>query len=93
MRSDGFVGTPFCNYWGFHHASDSQLGGIYDASSFEWVPVRWVADIIGGLTGAKVIAGDCAGSTPITPMRGKIPGWSASVSLEAGLVRMIEVYR
>jgi len=78
---------------GFHHALDDKFGGIYDISSFEWVPVRRVADIIASLTGAKVIPGGREGSTPITPMRGKMPGWGAKVSLEVGLERMVAHYR
>lgn len=78
---------------GFHHALDRPLDGIYDISSFEWVPVRQVANIIAELTGAKVIPGKRTGSTPITPMRGKIPGWTAGVSLEDGLARMVKLYR
>jgi nucleoside-diphosphate-sugar epimerase len=78
---------------GFHHALSGKFDGIYDVSSFEWVPVRRVADIIAALSGAKVIPGGRTGSTPITPMRGKMPGWNATVSLEEGLGRMLARYR
>lgn len=77
----------------FHQVLKHQLNGVFDVSSFEWVPVKRVAEIIADLTGAKVIPGERPGSTPITPMRGKMPGWNAIVSLEAGLERTIALYR
>jgi nucleoside-diphosphate-sugar epimerase len=78
---------------GFHGALEQGLQGIYDVSSFEWVPVRRVAEIIAGLTGARVIPGTNQGSTPITPMRGKVRGWTAQISLEEGLSRTVARYR
>ncbi len=77
----------------FRAALGARLDGIYDVSSFEWVRIRDVADIIGGLTGAKVVPGTRSGSTPITPMRGKIPGWTAQVPLEDGLARTVALFR
>ena len=77
----------------FHQALEHRLDGVYDVTSFEWVPVRRVADIIAGLTGAKVSIGERRGSTPVTPMRGKVPSWMAMVSLEEGLERTLALYR
>jgi nucleoside-diphosphate-sugar epimerase len=77
----------------FHQALQRRVDGIYDVTSFEWVPVRRVADIIADLTGAKVLPGERRGSTPITPMRGKVPGWTSMVSLEEGLERTLALYR
>lgn len=77
----------------FHQAIGLQLDGIYDVTSFEWVPVRRVADIICSLTGARVVPGERCGSTPITPMRGKIAGWNAGVSLEEGLARTVALFK
>lgn len=77
----------------FHQAFEQRLDGVYDVTSFEWVSVRRVADIIADLTGAKVSPGDRRGSTPVTPMRGKVPGWTAMVSLEEGLERTLALYR
>ena len=77
----------------FHSALDQRLPGIYDVSSFEWVPILEVAKIIGELTGSKVIPGTKVGSTPITPMRGKISNWSPRVGLREGLGRTIQAYR
>jgi nucleoside-diphosphate-sugar epimerase len=80
---------------GLHRAitDTDKLQGVYDVSSFEWVRVLEVARIIGELTGSSVCPGNVHGSTPITPMVGKIPGWNPQVPLQEGLRRMIELYR
>jgi nucleoside-diphosphate-sugar epimerase len=72
-----------------HLAQMGNLDGVYDVTSFEWVPVREVADLIAEETGAKVRVGDVKGSTPITPMKGKVPGWRPEVPLNEGLARMV----
>jgi nucleoside-diphosphate-sugar epimerase len=74
----------------FHQALSNKLPGVYDVSSFEWVCVRDVAEIIGSITGAKVIPGKKLGSTPITPMQGKVPLWTPQVDLESGLCKLIQ---
>ncbi len=74
----------------FHSALANHFPGVYDVTSFEWVPVREVANIIAGLTGAEVIPGSVKGSTPFTPMKGKIPGWVPTVRLYDGLKRVVE---
>ena len=66
---------------------------VCDVSSFEWVSIRQVANIISEITNANVISDEKDGSTPITPMKGRIPGWFPSVSLEDGLKRTVELYR
>lgn len=77
----------------FHHALEQRLPGVYDVTTFEWVSVLRVADIIAGLTGARVFPGERRGSTPVTPMRGKVPGSTSMVSLEEGLARTLALYR
>lgn len=77
----------------FHQAIGLRLEGVYDVTTFEWVSVRRVADIIASLTGAKVIPGERRGSTPITPMRGKVTGWASSVTLEEGLARTVALFK
>jgi nucleoside-diphosphate-sugar epimerase len=77
----------------FHQALGQSLSGVYDVTTFEWVAVRRVADIIAALTGARVIPGNRLGSTPITPMRGKVTGWASSVTLEQGLERTVALFR
>lgn len=78
---------------GFYSALNQKLPNICDISSFEWVPVYRVAEIIANLTSAKVVQGSKRGSTPITPMCGKVPGWVPQISLEEGLERMICSYK
>jgi nucleoside-diphosphate-sugar epimerase len=78
---------------GFHQALSQQLKGIYDLTSFEWVRVRDVAEIISHISGAKIVVGKKTGSTPITPMQGKIPGWNPTVTLQEGLAKMLEQIR
>lgn len=73
----------------FHRALTERLDGIYDVTSFEWVRVQEIAEIIAAHTGAKIVPGDRTGTTPITPMQGKVPGWLPQVSLKDGLARMI----
>lgn len=76
-----------CIAW--HTAMERNLKGVHDVTSFEWVEVREMADIIAKHTGAKVTPGTKVGSTPLTPISGKIHDWNTEVSLEEGLVRMI----
>jgi len=78
---------------GFRYALDTGIQRVCDVSSFEWVTIRQVADVIASITGAEVIPGERIGSTPNTPMQGRIPGWLPEVSLEEGLRRTIQLYR
>lgn len=77
-----------CTAW--HTALANNIKGKHDVTSFEWVPVIDVANIIAKHTGAKVIPGEKIGSTPLTPISGKISGWNPTVALEEGLINMIE---
>lgn len=77
----------------FHAAIRGHLQGVYDVTTFEWVSILDVARTIGELTGAEVIPGSKVGSTPQTPMVGKIPGWHATVPIHEGLSRMVDLYR
>lgn len=80
-----------CEAW--YIAIQNNLKGIYDVTSFVWIKVIDLANIIGELTGAKVIPGIKVGSTPDTPIKGRIPGWLPKVELKEGLSRMIKDYR
>lgn len=77
----------------FHMALSGQLGGLYDVTTFEWVSVRNMAQIIADLTGARIVPGTRLGSTPITPMVGKVPDWKPALTLREGLASMVELYR
>lgn len=74
----------------FHIALSKGVSGVYDVSSFEWVCVRDVAEIIAAQTGAKLVPGTVVGSTPITPMKGRVPGWFPRVDLENGLQKLVQ---
>lgn len=81
-------------YEAFYAAMDQKLtDGLYDVTSFEWVSIKSIADIIATETGAKVIPGTKAGSTPITPIKGRIPGWWPQTSLQQGLQNLINAAR
>lgn len=77
----------------FHTALVGGYQGTYDVSTFEWVRVLDVAQMIGELTGAEVIPGNREGSTPVTPMVGKVPGWIPEYDMAQGLARMVELFR
>lgn len=79
-----------CAAW--HMALNSNIKGIHDVTSFEWVKIIDIANMIGELTGAKVNPGKIVGSTPITPIKGKIPNWMPKVNFEDGLKKMIDEY-
>lgn len=83
--------SDVCRAW--HKALSDDLKGIHDVTSFEWVRVIDVANMIGKITGAKVIPGEKAGSTPITPIKGRIPGWLPEVELEKGLNEMVNALK
>jgi nucleoside-diphosphate-sugar epimerase len=76
-----------CRAW--HHALSSGVKGIHDVTSFEWVKIIDIANLIGKLTGAQVIPGPKVGSTPLTPIKGKLHGWHPQVTLEEGLKKII----
>jgi nucleoside-diphosphate-sugar epimerase len=78
---------------GFRRAVELRSNDIVDITSFEWVKVLDVANTIAELTGAEVFPGKKIGRTPITPIKGKLPGWHAEISLHDGLSKMIEKYR
>lgn len=77
----------------FHRAISDNLTGVYDVTSFEWVRVVDAARIIAEFTGAKLVPGDRRGSTPITPIKGKIPGWLPEVSIHDGLKGLVDKVR
>ncbi len=74
----------------FHNAISLKLPGVYDVTSFEWISILDVAKIIAEMTGSKVLPGNKLGSTPMTPIKGKIPGWNPTVSLCEGLQRLMD---
>ncbi len=64
---------------------------IYDASSYEWVRIIDVAQIIADITGAKIIPGDKKGHDPLPSQNcGRVPGWLPEISLADGISQMID---
>lgn len=80
-----------CNGW--HKAINEEVGKIYDITSFQWIKIIDIAKIIGDITGAKVIPGKEKGRTPITPIKGKMHGWKAEISIKRGLTMMVNQYK
>jgi nucleoside-diphosphate-sugar epimerase len=74
-------------------AMNQELTGIYDITSFEWVSIYEIAEMIGALLDVPVIRGLETGRTPTTPLTGKIPMWLPTISIEKGLMQMIDVAR
>jgi nucleoside-diphosphate-sugar epimerase len=77
----------------FHSALDMGLQGVYDVTSFEWVSVIDVARIIAKEAGAELFPGNKVGSTPLTPLQGRIPGWLPRIDLQNGLKGMVQESR
>jgi len=67
------------------------VGSVYDITSFEWVSILSVAEIIANELNVKLEIGTINGSTPITPIRGRIPGWWPNVELTSGLKDLIKL--
>lgn len=77
---------------GLHYVLKNNLNDvIYDLTSFEWSTVRYVADLIGLRTKAKVLPGAQKGSTRIIAViKGKPHGWNAKINLKKGIKMMVE---
>ena len=93
MRTNGLEHRQFTHVLdacrALHLAMIQQYHDIYDASSYDWLTIRQIADFIAAETGAKVIPGKIEGRDFNTPYVGKMPGWSADTKLEDGLREMI----
>lgn len=77
-----------CDAW--YMALSQNIKGKHDVTSFEWVKIIDIAQKIADLTGAKIIPGTKVGSTPLTPMSGKIKDWLPKVKLDEGIKKMVE---
>ena len=78
---------------GLYCAMEQNLNEVCDITSFEWVRVKDVAGIISTLTGAPVVPGEKKGTTPITPIRGRVPDWFPQVGLKKGLSEMVRTFQ
>ena len=72
--------------------SINSLKGPFDISSFSWISIMEVAQIIAELTGTQVRSGNLLGKTQSTSLSGRIPGWFPQVELREGLQRMISSF-
>jgi nucleoside-diphosphate-sugar epimerase len=64
---------------------------IYDASSYEWVRIIDIANIISDLTGASVIPGKLKGHDPLPAQNmGRLPGWLPQIELKDGIAEMVD---
>lgn len=79
-----------CIAW--HKALSENIKGIHDVTSFEWIKIIDIANIIAKYTDAEIIPGNKKGSTPITPIKGRIPGWFPQIDLDNGIKKMINEY-
>jgi len=62
---------------------------VYDVSSFEWIQVREVAEMICRFTKARLTYGAKSGHSVFSRNLGRLPGWLPTVSLEKGLNEMV----
>ena len=64
---------------------------VYDASSYEWIRIIDIANMIAQMTGAKVFPGEKLGHDPVgSPNRGRIPGWLPTIEIRDGIDVMIK---
>lgn len=73
--------------------TSNNLKGVYDITTYEWVKIIDIASYIANKTNAKVITGNKIGSSPITQIKNKIPGWKAKINLYEGILKMILNYK
>ena len=63
---------------------------VYDASSYEWVRIIDIAQIISDSTGAKLIPGKIKGHDPLpADNMGRVPGWLPSIELKDGIQKIV----
>lgn len=76
----------------FHMALNDKVSKkkIFDASSYEWVQIRQVAEIISRLTDAKIYYGKKEGRNHKAFNMGRVPNWLPQIKLEEGIKMMIK---
>ncbi|HVY72530.1 MAG TPA: NAD(P)-dependent oxidoreductase [Candidatus Paceibacterota bacterium] len=69
-------------------------GAVYDLTTFEWITIREVADIIAFHASARVVPGTMRGvDRAYATIKGRPPGWAPRIRLEEGLKGLIENIR
>jgi len=67
---------------------------VYDASSYEWIRIRDIAELIAEETKATISYGSSKGHDPRPAANvGRIPGWLPSVEIREGILSMIQEAR
>ena len=96
MMTDGSEWRQFTHITDLSNAFHMALNNsdlrrtVFDASSYEWVRIIDIANMIAGLTGANVVPGSKTGHDPIaSPNCGRVPGWLPTVELTDGLTKMV----
>ncbi len=76
---------------GFHLAltSDNLRRPLYDLSSFEWVQIKYIAEIICDLTGATYSTGEKIGHSTFSKNMGRLPFWLPEVTIQEGIKKMV----
>jgi len=97
MMTNGLEWRQFTHITDLSNAFYMALNGkkprrpLYDASSYEWVRILDIAQIIADKTHAKVIPGSKIGHDPVaSPNCGRVPGWLPTIELRDGIHTMIE---
>lgn len=96
MLSDGEEWRQFTHVDDLARAFHASLASrdlkrsVYDASSYHWVQIKEVAEIVCKLTGAKFIVGKKKANTPTAFNMGRLPSWLPAVSLREGIRRMVQ---
>lgn len=65
---------------------------IFDVTSYHWIKIKDVAQIICDMTGAKLVPGKEIGRDQLnSPHMGKLPEWMPIVSLKEGIGSMVTI--
>lgn len=76
----------------FHMAMNdkSSRKTIFDASSYEWVQVKDIAEIIAQFTKVKIVYGKSSGKNHKAFNMGRVPGWLPQIRLRDGVYEMLQ---
>lgn len=80
---------------GLHYVIENNMNTVvYDLTTFEWTPIKHMADLIGKYAKVKVIPGKQKGvDRTVVTLKGKPSGWSPKITLEEGVKMMVEEAR
>lgn len=80
---------------GLHYTMENHLyGRVFDLTSYKWVSIMQVAEIISAYAKAKIIPGKAKGIVRSNvPIKGLPPGWKPKIGLSQGLKKMVDEAR